>query len=362
MQLELLALYMGRCRLTKAPVGMWRHTAKIVLPPDESSGPEFLARAEGRLPTDAYLGACATAFQCSTEVKHVIVSSMLALLLCMGVGGRIGEARRFQEDLRTSTGLIVPGSKGAADHERPMLPTMADLADRAIGRLLEATAEARAIKRAYDEDGGRLYLPEHLEHLRSKPLLTMPEAASLMGFEPKYDFHTFVVRHGLQLVQKPEYGRGAGGCLGFGSVETFLLSKLEEQMRRAGGPRSHPLLLIKWRRFRSSVGSPCMFETVYYESILRSISPANGRTSMFERMGLDPNGEIRGDTKSLRHFLNTIAGLAELSPEEIAELSGRVGTAYNREYDHVPPEASLDTLDGFARHQERETGASRYAG
>ncbi len=354
-QLEFLAIYMGRCRLTKTPVGVWRHMAKFAQPPDGSSGPEFLARAEARLPSAEFLTACARSFQCSTKIKDVIVSSILGLLLCMGVGGRIGEVRRFQEDLRTPTGLIVPGSKGAADHERPVLPTMTEFADQAIARLLAATAGARDIKRAYDRNARRLHLPGHLEYLRDKPHLTMLEAATLMGFEPTYDFHAYVARHKLDLVLRPEHRRGAGSCQSFASVERYLLSKLDEQMRRAGGAASHPLLLINWRSFRSSAGgSPCMFEVVYYETILRSISPPNGRPTMFELQGLDPGGEVRGDTKSLRHLLNTLAGLAELSPEEIAELSGRVGTAFNREYDHVPPEAALDTLDDFARYQERE--------
>ena len=355
-QLELLALYMGACRLTKVPVGVWRHTASLSQSPDGSSGPEFDQHASARLPTVAFLTACAKAFQISTEVCEVIVSSVLALLACAGGGSRIGEVLRVREDPQSMKGLILPGSKGAAEHERLVLASMADLVEAAISRLLEATADGRAIKRAYDEDCTRLYLPHHLTHLRGKAVLTMPEAAAILGLKPGSNFHYYVRRNCLEQVREFQGTRAAGHNLSFATVEKHILARVEEHMRLAGGRGYHPLLVVRWRQFTTATGCPCMFESFGYQTLHRSIRPVNDRTSMFQRQGLDPSGTITGTTKSIRHLLNTLAHLAGLTAEDVAEISGRNGIGHNKSYDHTPPEVPLDILDDFARHRDGSKG------
>jgi hypothetical protein len=84
-------------------------------------------------------------------------------------------------------------------------------------------------------------------------------------------------------------------------------------------------------------GSHCMFETVKYHHIGCSLgqNKRSGSTTIFERVGIDPEGKLAMRSHQFRHWLNTLAQSESLSQIDIAKWSGRTTLQHNSAYDHV---------------------------
>ncbi len=357
-----VAAFLDANGMTASPVGGWSPPAAAARAEPERSGAEFESRRSARLPSDEFLGALQAAYGLATDPADVIVVSVAALLL--SASGRINEALAIEPDAwveaatadgSIACGLRWRGSKGFPDHVKWLLPEMIDVARDALQRLDEVTIEGRRMKAWYDARPNRLYLPPHLEFLRGRELLAASQTAALLGKNVSEKTDGYVIRHGLARVPTGVL-KGAASTVSFASIEAHVLRRLPYRMRDAGGPSSHPLLIVPEGTFQCRMGgflpSPCMFTMVSAAQIWHGLNALPGRVSVFERLGLDPKSRIGAGTHMLRHF-NETEKAAGLSPDDQAVWAGRANKRQNAVYDHEPP-ARLRALVSRAKRRDRD--------
>ncbi len=130
----------------------------------------------------------------------------------------------------------------------------------------------------------------------------------------------------------------AAAGVSFASVEAHILARLPARMRDAGGPSSHPLLVVQDGAFEGSrkghLPSPCMFRVVSGRQILNGLGARPDGVSTFQALNLDPGRLIHAGTHSLRLFNETEVA-AGLSPDDRAVCANK---GQNAVYDHEPPE------------------------
>lgn len=352
----MLARFLAEHGMTVVPTGGWLGCCPPPASPASGSGPDPGVDGSARLPTVEFVTALGRSFRLAERKKDVIVSSVGALLA--SAPERVGEVLRMGDDLeveRSHDGEVYlalrwQGSKGAGEHLKWIPMAMVPVVRYALARLRVVTEPARKIKNWYDAHPGTLYLPERLGHLRGKAQLTPDEAGAILGLTPDRALHEYAIRNALDLVHQNTLLPGPGARLSFEVVERHILEQLSKSMRIASGSGPRPLLLIEWRSFKrpDGGGCPCMFESVQYDTIRNAFRPFPRHPSMFQRLGLDPDGTISGRTHSLRHFLCTVAEAGGLSQEDIAEFRGGTNPYHNRSYDHVPDAVKRKALEGLA--------------
>ena len=87
-----------------------------------------------------------------------------------------------------------------------------------------------------------------------------------------------------------------------------------------------------------------MFQMVGYQHVWKGLKPRRGASSVFQRLGLDPDGTISLLHHQLRHWLNTLCQEGEMSQLDIALWSGRGKVGHNSAYDHTTHERSMEIL------------------
>ena len=332
-QLGLIAEFLDMHGMVSMSLAGWHHGCMAPPSAAGTAGPAFDAHAAASLPSPEFKAAMAEAAGLAEGTLDVIVTCVGAILASGPF--RINEVLNLGENCLTERAvdgehrvlLRSPGSKGSPPGAIWIQLEVAELMRWAVCRLHEVTADARAIKRWYDAHPGVLYLPNDLEHLRGRELLTLAEASRLLG-PTERSIYPYARRTGLRLVR--------GGMYFMSEVERHILGLLDHAMFHAGGPRNHPLMLIKRGAFNyAGGGSPCMFEIVQNKPITSSLSPQRGQKSLFQRVGIDPRGLIRGRTHSFRHEHNTLALEGGASEDDVAEQSGRADPSNTSFYDHV---------------------------
>lgn len=307
----------------------------LPLPPPPSLPDRYedahAARSRRLLPSDRFVDALVEAHHMAESPADVIVTRV-ALVLA-SVPGRINEALALDADPeveRISSGVSVlglrwRGSKGAVDGVKWVVPSMGPAVREACEDLRQVTAEGRRIKAWYAARPGSLYLPATLAHLRGRNDLTLEECGALLGRRPGPGLRRLIAELGA--TGASDAGSGAS----FADVEAYLLHRLADAMRDAGGPKASPMLVVPWGTFdvRRRPPCPCMFETVKYRHVADALDGA-----LFRRLGLDPDGEIGGRTHSFRHWLITLALRGNISAAEVAAWAGRSASEGNRAYDH----------------------------
>jgi hypothetical protein len=133
----------------------------------------------------------------------------------------------------------------------------------------------------------------------------------------------------------------------FADLEKYIVSTLPLGFPMYDDARglkySEALLLIPLGLFgigRNHEGSRCMFEVIKYHHIGCAIgqNQKSGSRTVFQRVGIDPDGKLGMRSHQFRHWLNTLAQSANLSQIDIAKWSGRVTVQQNDAYDNVSSE------------------------
>ena len=294
----------------------------------DRAGDAFAERSRRSLPSAGFLEALADASRLAAAPAEIIVTRVATVL--MSACGRVNEALALDEEPEVERalggvgylGLRWHASKGAEDGVKWVVPEMAPAVRDACADLRRATEEGRRIKRSYDADPASLYLPPELSHLRGKAELTPEECGALLGRRPGPGLDARLA---------------ALGDVSFAGLEAHLLRELPARMRDAGGPETHPLLLVPLGLFDGArrPPCPCMFEAVAYRHVADALGGRGGGGGpLFRRLGLDPEGAIAGRTHQFRHWLVTVALRGGLSPAEVAEWAGHASQREGRAYDH----------------------------
>jgi hypothetical protein len=324
-------------------------------------GKDAQARREAKLPSKEVLEAIPLAYRLAREPRDVILTSVMALLFC--APDRINEIFALPEkceveeivDGKPVFGLRWAGSKGFHDHVKLILETMVDVAKDAIKRLRKHTAEARRIAAWYEADRGSLYLPENCAHLRGRDL-TVADIKDITGLAHKTSVTVVLKRAGIKRAGMLRSGHArAADIYRFADVERGIVAMLPAGFPildpRTGLRYSQAMMLVRTGAFAADQATwRCMIGPVSYENIRK------GFGQVFKRLGLTTKERpLILRSNAIRHYLNTIANKANVSPVDLAAWSGRKDVGQNSAYDHETAEEILERR----RCMERQVGDVR---
>lgn len=353
-QLEMASEFLTNNRLTSVPT-RWRNPIKR--PGDTVRvGKEFDERRQDKMPTEAALDALPKVFRLATEPVDVLVSSVAAILC--SAPDRINEALILPDCCEVhqtagvgkadAYGLRWWPAKGADPMVKWIVPSMAGVVKEAIGKIRSVTHEARQIAKWYEDNPGKIYLHDGVEHLREAEWLTMVEVASIIGLANAGSAAAWCTSRRLD-----SKGRGASKIVRFLDVEAELISMLPAGFpfidREADLRYGDALLIVRTNELSPQKGTcHCMIEPISINQINSGLGSRaeHGYSSIFSRFGFtEPDGSpIKITTHQFRHYLNTLAQAGGMSQLDIAKWSGRMDVRQNAAYDHVTPDQMLEKI------------------
>ena len=345
-QLEMVAGFLVDQRILNVPV-RWR--SPIRRPRDTVRvGKEFDEQRSAKLPSPASLDALGKVFQLASEPLDVLVSSVAAILC--SAPDRINEVLHLEVDCEVaqkvpSTGATAYGlrccpSKGADPMVKWIVASMASVVQDAVGKIRRLTQDARAIATWYEEHPGRLFLPQHLEHLRHNARLSMAELGEVLFTRPPTNsqVHQWCRNHVVKIAGAPR-----NSSVAFVDVERVIVAMLPRGFPIANAERrlkySNALCLVQRNALHPTRGTyRCAVYLVSQGDIGSRLGGGSefGKASIFDRFGFreDDGSPIRINTHQFRHYLNTLAQTGGMSQLDIAKWSGRVEVSQNKVYDH----------------------------
>lgn len=355
-QLEMLSSFLRENRLTATPFE-WRNPIQRQRDSNTARvGKKFDEERADKLPTQASLEALAKIFYIATEPVDIIVSS-IAALLC-SAPDRINEVLRLPVDCEVTQrrpdgteayGLRWWPAKGAEPMVKWIVGTMVDVVKDALRKIREQTEEARKMAIWYENNPGRLYLPEELRYLHKHEYLTIEELSLISGFGEKINSgYAFAKTHDFP-TQK--HGRKNKYC--FEDIEKSIIGMLPRGFpildAEIGLKYSEALFIMPKNKFHSHKATHnCMFEIISTDAINDQLGGRirHGISSMFSRLGFrEPDDSpIKIGTHQFRHWLNTLAQKGGLSQLDIAKWSGRKDIRQNEAYDHVTADEFLQKV------------------
>jgi hypothetical protein len=345
-QLELVAQFLVNKRLVAVPVS-WR--SPIKRPRDSARvGQEFDQQRQEKLPSAAALDALARVFHLATEPTDVLVSS-IAAILC-SAPDRINEVLHLEADCEvtqtvpssgnTAYGLRWRPSKGADPMIKWLVSSMSSVVRRAIANVRELTAPARALARWYEENPDKIYLPVHLEHLRSRQRLLLEEVGDVLYTERATLSNLSIW---CRYHKVPTVKHEGLATVAFADVEQAVLSMLPRGFPIVDAQRglkySDALCVVQTNALHAKKATyRCMMYLLGQGDIASRLGSRSdtGIPSIFDRFGyVETDGShIHIRSHQFRHYLNTLAQAGGLSQLDIAKWSGRVDVSQNKTYDH----------------------------
>jgi len=299
-----------------------------------------------KLPSEAGLDALPHAYNLAMEVPDIIATSIVAVLC--GASDRINEVFRLPVDCEVhqkrpdggeAYGLRWWPSKGADPMVKWIIGTMVDVVKDAVSRLRTETEEARRMARWYEENWGRVYLPEDCLHLRGEKLLTGKDISNLIGLAQPDKGNRWAENNGLEKIKI-----GHRVYFYFHAFEKAVLKMLPDNFPvlnpETGLKYSQALLIAPMHIFYPGrISCRCMFEIVTTDTINNQLGAGqkHGKASVFSRLGFTESDgtPIVITSHQFRHWLNTLAQRGGLSQLDIAKWSGRKDIRQNEVYDHV---------------------------
>lgn len=355
-----VATFLTDNRLVVVPVAGWKNPIKRPIDVNIKFGEEFERRRDERLPDQEALEALPVAFRMAKEVPDVLVTAGSGLLLV--TPDRINEVLslpvRCERDIPQKAtgdrryGLAWASSKGFDDNIRWISPTCVELTKECIRRLAEVTEPARQIAKWYEDNPGKLFLPEDLVHLRTQQYLSIHEVKEIVGIKSDgiSNAWTWCKKNDVNRTQEKR-----GARVRFADLERAIVSLLPRGFpvldQRTGLKYSDALFVVrKFELAQSSKGMcyRCMVEAVNINQINNGLGARveHGSSSVFERLRLrNSKGKFyRITSHQFRHYLNTLAQIGGASEIDIALWSGRADISHNAAYDHMSSEQILDKL------------------
>ena len=347
-QLQLLAEFMDDHHICRVPL-QWKNP---LARPQETTGrvgEEFDARRQDKLPSVEVLDALTRAYRAASEPRDVLLTSIVALLCASP--DRIGEVLRLPADCEvrqdrpgkpTAYGLRYWASKGADPMVKWVITSMTGVVAEAVDRIRQHTAEARRVAKWYEDNPTDLYLPSHLEHLRSKEWLTMSEAGQVVFVDAASRTTSAVwVKSGkVETKTDPRHPRWL--LVSFKSLERCIVGMLPRGFpvldAETGLKYSEALCVVVRNSLHATKSAYWgVIDAIGDGTIAQGLGSTEVHESVFDRLGLtDASGaRLKVRSHQFRHYLNTLAQAGGLSELDIAKWSGRVDVRHNAAYNHV---------------------------
>jgi hypothetical protein len=347
-QLQMIAEFLTTKHLLTLPV-VWRCHIKRVKD-GARVGKDFDQRRQEKLPSAEALDALARIFNMATEPSDVLVSS-LAAILC-SAPDRINEVLHLEANCEvsqtvpssgnTAYGLRWRPSKGADPMIKWLVGTMASVVHKAVANIRQITESARAIAKWYEVNPSKIYLSDHLEHLRNQKRLSVAEVGDILFVSPATSSN---IASWCRANKVPAVKEGARRLsFAFADVERAVLAMLPRGFPLADSERglkySDALCVVQKYALEEYKGTyRCMIYLLGQGEIANRMGARSttGVPSIFDRFGFrEANGDhIHIRSHQFRHYLNTLAQAGGLSQLDIAKWSGRADIGQNETYDHV---------------------------
>jgi hypothetical protein len=344
-QLEIISNFLIDNRLTKLS-HQWH--SSISRPSDTTRvGKQFDERRNEKLPSQRALEALPAIFHLASDNSDLLITS-IAAILC-SAPDRINEVLLLPDDCevhernkdnRDIYGLRWWPAKGANPMIKWIIPSMAEVVEAAIKRIKKVTAPARIIAQWYTLHPNTIFLPNHLEYLRNKNIITLSEVSLILfDYENKDSAKTWCKNNKILLlnINNETY-------VNFNAVEAVVLTKLPSNFpflsKEVNLLYSNALFIIRTNELNNSKSTyigmiePLSINTVNTKLGSRSQS---GFKSIYDKHGFqEENGKpIKVTSHQFRHYLNTLAQAGGLSQLDIAMWSGRKDISQNTVYDHI---------------------------
>ncbi|MFA7279288.1 MAG: hypothetical protein WC100_04280 [Sterolibacterium sp.] len=377
-QLEVIYRFMVELGLVAVPSD-WKSPICQAQQNRTRVGKQFDQERYQKLPSAQALEALAAIFNSGTDdPRAIFVTSLCALMLCSP--DRSVEALYAPLDILTpdwtdhkagdvGIGLRWFPAKGAAPMVKTVIPSMRDIAVRAVENLRRLSEPARKLALWYEKHPNRIYLPTHLESLRSRELITTTEVHSILyGGETDSITRTESNRTLWWLHKNHVPVQSAPGRLinvAFGDVERAVLAMLPEGfpvMDPATGMHySEALCLTRISEMKSRASSPfiCSFDRIRYVTLQCALKSQKRKKSIFEELGYrDTDGKFLSmSSHMLRHYLNTLVRQSgALTEEDIAKWSGRKNVRQNATYNHESDRDVIERLRNAVGDPSKSVG------
>jgi len=304
-------------------------------------GPEGDKARQAMLPSPEAMAAMAFCFSHVEHKREQWASAINGLLA--GQPARISECWFLRVDYWVGTkvqGQMRFNLKWwPAKRAKPMLKEF--LADdpfikvfqKCYEWLIEISAPARALAGWYEGNPGKMFLPEKLEHLRNKEILTVAEAASLRGVrEVSYlKRYSWANNKGIKLVSDSVTGKAG---IRFRDLERAVLSDLPNGFpwfnKSKNLKYSDMLMLVREREFHANhPASPTMFQLPTPGTYYRLLDAMVDRHGLTESDGTP----VRVRSHQFRHKNETIAFKAGVARAWMNRHAGRTTTSQEDSYD-----------------------------
>jgi hypothetical protein len=314
---------------------------------------------EEKLPSVRAIEAMAHLFRNASAPDELYLGSTLALLHT--TPQRINETVRLtvnceveEPDLNKQVqyGIRLPSSKGFQNTVRWIVPSMVNLAKRAIHNLKTVSSEARKIAKWYEDNPTKIYLRDELTNLRLRNYLSPIEVSQVLyGISDEKIARTWCIS---QKISKRD------GLYAFDEIEKSVIAKLPKNFPYAQPDILYSDSLFVCRRFELDAKLTtyaCLIDYVTSDQISSRIGNSGSVVStVFERFRLteDDGSPISIRSHQMRHYLNTLAQSNGISQIDIALWSGRADVHQNKSYDHVTSDALLSKARDLAIHKKSD--------
>lgn len=342
--LQKVAQFISEKRISKIPID-WKNSAKR---PNDAQrvGKKADDIRNEKMPSKRALEALPEIFLKATEPKDILITSIIAILF--GAPNRIGEVLLLQEyceviqkgsDGKEQYGLSWYPQKGATPMIKWIIPSMVDVVKKAINQIRELTKEARKVAKWYEENPNDLYIPEELNYIRNKTLLTTKDISLILfGKELKGVANLYKIYNiPYEIVNKKI-------IVDFKALEKAIIEALPKDFpyinKEKGFKYSETLLIQRVNEYnyiKSTILPSIDDFTIGFINDALGSRKGIFKSSIFERFGFkESNGDsIKVTTHQFRHYLNTLAQKGGASQLDIAKWSGRKEINQNSSYDHV---------------------------
>jgi hypothetical protein len=372
--LQTIYATMTEARLVTIPT-VWKSFLPTPIDNNRRSGKEFDAARNKKLPNPAALDALAYIFNHPKDNGDIAATSVCALLLCDP--DRIVEVITGPLDCIAREGVDVAGNsikglylrwypaKKGDPRLKPVIPSMAEVASRAIENLRKLGAPARELASWYEDNPTRIYLQPHLEHLRSKLLLSKVDLNAIL-FDGKRLIDTIPT---WVKANMPEYGttratqkRPDEAYIPFADFEKLVLSMLP-----AGFPVLNPTTRLKYSealcicRAAELTDAPpflCVLQPINYNHVAVRLVGNRTSKSIFDKHGLTDEKDDSLFVKShmFRHYLTMVGKAGGLSDVESNKWAGRANAAHMRTYNSLSDRDVLATIRNAVALNKPELG------
>ena len=357
---------------------LWSTSIKYTAPSrSDRTQKEHINQNKSKLPHLEEIIALADIHHSSDHTPDKIVTSFVAL--AMFAPNRGTEILTLSTDCKTFAsqgeqeimGLRWMPSKGGDPITKfSISPEWDEIASSSIEFLTELGTSARIAAKWYSENPQSLYLPEHLTHLRNRPI-TLWEVAQILGKANSIKgCHAFRYGFSKSIGKTSDKGRIFNpesswvNLYGFEELENFIISKLPKTFPILNGSTQqfwHESLFVLPKNVLSPTADTLynVPEPIDINQINKQLGSNPGGITIFTRNHKFLNTDS-GDKKNMyitthqfRHLLNTLAQLKALPQELIAFWSGRKSIKQNDVYNHLTQDAYIEAFTNLENKAQR---------